>query len=239
MAEPKTLLICSFISMCVGTGFGYIVIGKLAGQQSAQEFLTLSASLVLSVLSLQILLFFMARARLVYLLVFTSVSGLALVWYMMCFAAPIYWLPKISGTAKLMVFAVSAFLIIGNGLEGLREFKRQWQKNEPDVMKHYDKRGSVLDWHKVAKSLHLSANIYIPGVPKDIAILLSVPIFLSMIFGFSFIKVYPVASVFAWGIPFIMVSSCFTQFVTMGVAQVLKVIEIEKELGVKILPKLG
>lgn len=239
MVEPKTLLICSFILMCVGTGFSYIVIEKLAGQQSAHEFLALGASFVLSILSLQILLFFMARARLVYLLVFTSVNGLAMVWYMMSFATPIYWLPKVGGNAKLMVFAVSAFLIIGNGFEGLREFKRQWQKNEPDVMKHFDKRLSVLDWHKVAKSLHLSASIFVPGVSKDIAVLLSLPLFLSMIFGFSFIKVYPVASVFAWGLPFIMMAACFTQFVTMGIAQVFKVIEIEKKLGVRISPKLG
>jgi len=166
MAEPKTLLICSFILMCVGTGFCYIVIEKLAGQQSAQEFLTLGALTVSSILSLQILLFFMARVRLVYLLVFTSVSALAMVWYVMCFAVPIYWLPKIGGTAKLIVLAVSAFLLIGNGLEGLREFKRQWQKNKPDVMRHYDKRLYVLDWPKVAKSLYLSVGIYVPGVSK-------------------------------------------------------------------------
>lgn len=98
-------------------------------------------------------------------------------------------------------------------------------------MRHYDKRLYVLDWHKVAKSLYLSVGIYVPGVSKDIAVLLSVPIFLSMMLGFSFMKVYPVASVFAWGTPFIMISACFTQFVTMGVAQVFKVIEIEKELG--------
>lgn len=239
MTEPKLLLICSFVLMCAGTGFGYIVIEKLAGQGSAQEFLTLGTLLVSSILSIQILFFCMASRRLLYLLVFTSISGLAMVWYMMCFATPIYWLPKVSGTAKLMVFAVSAFLIIGNGFEGLREFKRQWQKNEPDVMKHFDKRLSVLDWHKVAKSLHLSASIYVPGVSKDIAVLLSLPLFLSMMFGFSFIKVYPVASVFAWGIPFIMMAACFTQFVTMGIAQVFKVIEIEKKLGVRISPKLG
>ena len=239
MSELKTLLFCSIIMMCAGTAFGYIITDKLAGRQSAQEFLILGASLASIIFFLQILLFFMAKRRLVYLLVFTSVSVLAMVWYMMCFTIPIYWLPKARGTAKLMVFAASVFLFTGNCLEGLREFKRQWKKNEPDVMKHYDRSRSILDWHQVAKSLHLSISIYVPGVSKDIGLWLSVSIILSVIFGLSFKEVYPVASLFAWGIPFMMISACFIQLVTMGIAQVFKVIEIEKKLGVKFLPKLG
>lgn len=237
MSEPKMLLVGSFILMCVGTAFGYIVTDSLAGRKLAQEFLIPCASFVLIIFFLQIWLFFMARARLVYLLVFTSFFGLAMVWYLMCFAAPIFWLPEIGGTTKLVVFTVSAFLFVGNGFEGVHEFKRQWQKNEPDVMKHYDRSRCILDWHKVTKSLHLSISIYVPGMAKDITLLLSVPIFISMMLGFSFRKEYPIASIFAWGIPFIMISACLTQLVAIGIAQVFKVIEIEKELGVKILPK--
>ena len=145
-------------------------------------------------------------------------------------------MPIISIYSKIALAAFSVLLFACNGCEGGRTFKKRWCEKTPAVKKYYDFSRKSLDWNKIARSLHLSVSLYIPGVSPRITPILSVVLIVSMVLGLNFRKIYPSLSVFAWGIPCIILSSMLIQMIAMNIAQALKVVELEAEMGAEIGP---
>lgn len=237
MFDMKTLLFMSLFLLCGGTLGGWALASKLAGQEAALNFLYFGFSFVFIVFAGQLFLFFKAKNRLIYQVAFSAFLTLPVIWLMMCLVLPMYWVPAITTLVKVGVAAFAIFLFICNGVEGVREFEKKWHEKKLTPRKYYNPSKSSLDWDKVTNSLHLSVSVHIPGVPQKVVPFLSVLILLSMILGLNFRNIYPTISMFAWGIPCIIVSAAFIQTVSIGIAQAFKVVEIEEEVGEKIRSK--
>ena len=239
MSDMKTLLFMSLFLMGAGTMSGWAVTDTLAGHSAAVSFLWFGLTVFLIVFAVQVFLFVMARTRLFYQIIFSSSLMVSVTWLMMCLVLPIYWVSAISLFARIGIFIFTVWLFACNGYVGVRGFKSRWEEKNPATKKYYNSKQSSLDWDKITKSLHFSITVHIPGVSHRVMPFLSVPIIFSMILGLNFRNMYPTASVFAWGIPCIIVSSSFIQMISISIAQAFKIIEIEDQIGAKIRSKIN
>jgi hypothetical protein len=238
MGEKVTynwLFLCLLL-LCAGNASGWAIARNIAGSDEGAAFFYFGLTFSSIIFLVQALIFARARKRLVFHLIFRAASGLSLLWYMLCLAFPIFWMPVVDIYSKIALAAFSVLLFACNGREGVRTFERRWCEKTPAVNKYYDLRRKSLDWNKIVNSLHLSVSLYIPGVSPRIIPLLSVFLILSMMLGLNFRRMYPSLSVFAWGIPCIILSSTLIQMMAMNIAQALKVVELEAEMGAKIRP---
>lgn len=239
MSDMKNLLFMSLFLTCGGTLSGWAVADTLAGRSAGVSFLRFGLTIFFIVFAVQVFLFFRARTRLFYQIIFSSSLVASVAWLMMCLVIPIYWMSAISLSIRVGIFLFTIWLFICNSFEGARQFRRRWAERNPVAKKYYDSKKSTLDWDKIAESLNFSIAIHIPGVSQKIAPYLSVLVIISMILGLNFRKVYPTASVLAWGIPCIILSSALIQMISFGLAQAFKILEIEEQVGARIRSRIN
>jgi hypothetical protein len=239
MPDMKSLLFMSLFLMCAGTLSGWAVVDTLAGHPAGVSFLRFGLIIFFIVCAMQVFLFVMAPTRLFYQLIFSSSLLVSLTWMMMCLIMPIYWMPAISQSVRAGIFLLAFWLFACNGFKGSGQFKKRWGEKNPAAKEYYDSKQSTLDWDEITKSLSVSITVHIPGVSQRIMPFLFIPIILSMILGLNFRKVYPTASVFAWGIPCIIFSSSLIQMISFGIAQAFKILEIEDQVGARIRSKVN
>jgi hypothetical protein len=233
-----TALCISVLLLCAGSAFGWAVVFKLVGAHESISFLKFAGFSGSVIFASQLLAFFASNERLIRRLLFLAMFGLSLIWPVLCLFLPIFWIGEIGLFAKITIATFAILLFFANAVKGFRSFDKCWDETLPPLSKYYKSRGCVLDWEKLMASLHLSASIFIPGAPKWVESALSVFLVLSMIIGLNLRSVFPFFSVCAWGIPCVIGASTLVQMVAMRVAQAVKVAELEKELGVRIKPKL-
>lgn len=75
----------------------------------------------------------------------------------------------------------------------------------------------------------MAVSIYIPGVPEKLNSIISVAVVLSMIVGLSLRNAFPLFSLFAWGIPIVIVASLIMQLIGFGIGQLLVLTALEKK----------
>ncbi|MFC5458395.1 hypothetical protein [Massilia niabensis] len=231
-------LFMSFFLLCAGSAFGWAIVSKLVGSHESVNFLQFSGFAATIIFVAQLSAFVASGESLIRRLIFLAMFGLSLVWMMLCLFLPIFWMREVGLVTKSSIAAFALLLFFANAFKGLRSFEESWKKKSPSVNKYYKARERILDWEKLVGSLHLSTSFFIPGAPKWVEPVLSLLLILSMIAGLNLRKVFPVFSIFAWGIPCVIGSSALIQIIAMRVAQAIKVAEIEKEIGEPIRPKL-
>lgn len=232
--EGEVMLYFSPILLCAGDLVGWFLTQKLAGSQAAMEFFWVSVFSTTSVLVLQFWLYAQSRNRLLYQILFLGAGGLALVWYMLCLILPIFWISEIGADVKISLVSGACFLFLCNGIKGFLCFRKKLGETDVMIMGNYDQRGKSLEWDKVLWSLKLSLSLYVPGIPNSVIPFITALMVVSMLVGLSLRKLFPVFSVFAWGIPCIFLSSYLVQIMAGRVAQALKVVELEIEIGANI-----
>jgi hypothetical protein len=232
------LLYVSPIMLCVAALVGWCLTDKLAGSQAGFEFFRLSILITIPIIAFQWWFYARSRDRLVYRILFLSMLAPTLVWYLMSLLWPVLWIPTMGINVKILLISLAALLFCCNGVKGFCYLRSRSKQINSFVEENYDRHTGALDWDKVLRSLRMSINIYVPGVPERVVQLGSLVMVISMMAGLNLRKIFPVFSAFAWGIPCIFVSSFFVQLMSGSLAQVLKVVELEKEMGLKIRPKM-
>lgn len=206
--------------------------GKLVGDSAALSFLQIGVTVVLSMSIVQILLFFLGKTRLIYRILFNIAFGCGIVWFMLCLILPVLWVEDMDGRAKLSLFLLLFFLCISNMIEAKKQFERKWlDGGEAVLLCCRDVKNSAIDWERVIEALKLSIRLYIPGVPRSMTPFISVVLILAMIIGLSVRNLFPMISLFAWGVPTCVAISILMQMIGLGFAQVAKVILLEKRYG--------
>jgi hypothetical protein len=228
------LLFISLFFLCAGSAIGWAIVKKLSGEQAGSEFLRLSFIFAVIVYFVQVTLFFMSRQRLFLQISFTAAFGISLFWFMLSFSLPIFWMEELGQISRISIFSLSIILFAVRAHEGASYFEAKWRQNKTFVSKYYNSNTQVLDWEKFVSSFGLAFSLFPRGVPVWTDRVLTVLLVISMIVGLNLRKVYPVFSVFAWGIPCIIASAALIQITTVNVMQALKVIALEKTMGVKI-----
>jgi hypothetical protein len=228
------LLFVSLVLLCSGSAVGWAIADKLAGDEASRDFLILSIALASPLYLAQVILFFLSRARLFLQIAFISVFVTSLLLFMLSLASPILWIAEVGKTLKMFIVSFSAVLFAIKAYEGIRGFEEKWVERKGAITKLYNADRRTLDWERFVVSLKLSFSLFPPRVPVWIERGLTVVLVFSMVVGLSLRKVYPIFSVFAWGVPCIIASSTLVQIMAVNIMQAVKVMQLEKAMGVKI-----
>ena len=228
------LLFISLFLLCAGCAIGWAITSRVSGNQAGIEFLYLSFTLAPVIYIVQVALFIIARDRLFLQIAFISVFGVSLIWFMLSLALPILWLREVSQPVKVSVVMSSLMLFFIKGCEGWRCFERKWIERKPFLLENFNLQNQTLDWDKFLGSFRLSYSFLPSAFPVWIERSLTVALVVSMIIGLSLRKMYPVVCVFLWGVPCIIASATLVQIIIINFVQSLKVVGLEKTIGMKI-----
>lgn len=213
-----------------GTAGGYAITYKLAGYDGAQSFLCFCAYTLATLLTVQAILGIKSAVRAVYLVLFNICFILGIVWFMLCLILPMFWIPTIDMSAKLLLSVASVILCSVNISKGVELFKLRWNRVGAELLsRYYDQKHSVIEWSDMVGGLRMAVSIYIPGVPEKLNSIISVAVVLSMIVGLSLRNAFPLFSLFAWGIPIVIVVSLVVQMIGFGIGQLLVLTALEKK----------
>lgn len=217
---------------------GWALTQKIADAEAAYSFLVVGGGAVSFVLVLQLIFYFPGKKRLLYQILFAISYTASAVWFLMCLFLPLFWVGTISVYTKLFIVLVMIPLCACNYMLAIRQFSRKWkEKGEENFAKFYDANNCLLDWQKVVSPMKLRADLYLPGIPSRATPTISAIMTLSMLLGLNLRKVFPIFSVFAWGIPCAVGISILVQMAGLWIAQLSKIRELEKATGREIRPK--
>lgn len=175
---------------------------------------------------------FPGEKRLIFSSNFLAAFGLSIVWFMMCLVLPVMWIEAVSLYFRVGILSLLVPLGIANILEAFRRFSLKWaERGEQIFAKEYKHEHATVNWYQVTKSLDLTGVIFIPGLPQRLVWLPSLLIIPSMLAGLSLRNVYPIFSIFAWGIPTLLIVSFFFQMIAYNLAQAAVVRKLEKKVG--------
>jgi hypothetical protein len=234
----KTIFL-SFFLASGGTIGGWALTDKLAGDQAGYSFLYVGTSTVMGMIALQTIFYLLSKNRLLYHLLFGVALGFSIMWFLLCLFLPLFWVNAIGVYVKLLMFIGLFFLCVCNASKAFRQFRRKWKKSgEGAFAQHYKGNANSIDWGKVTRKMKLSTSLYIPGIPERATPIIPVLIILSMLLGLDLRNGFPIFSIFAWGIPASIIISIFVQMIGIGLAQALKIWEIEKRIGKTIRPTI-
>jgi hypothetical protein len=221
-----------------GTVGGWALTGKLAGDDAALSFMQAGSIAVLAILCAQIIFFNLGKNRLIYRVVFNVAFGCGIVWFMLCLLLPILWVPSVGVIEKTALFLILLILAIANISKAGAQFAARWKdKGEKALILHYNSKDKTIDWPKVLAPMRLSLELYIPGIPEKMSPFISAAIIIFMLSGLSLRNVYPIFSLYAWGVPSCLVISMFAQVLGLGFAQIIKLAALEKRFGTPVGPK--
>ncbi len=239
MVTSRTSYIYMSAFLCVGGGAGgWGITYQLAGHEAALSFLKYGAAIVLGLLAVQIILSYKSKNRTLYLIMFNIAFALALAWFMSCLILPVLWVSTIDAPSKLLLGFIAIVLYYLNIIKGVRIFRSRWAQMGDDLLKKfYDTRNHSIDWDELVSRLRMSVSIYIPGFSTKFLPALYVILVVSMLIGLSLRKIYPTFSIFAWGVPGVLVVSLFMQMIGLAVGQLLELKEIEKKGDFVVRPK--
>ena len=224
--------------MCVsGVAGGGAITHNLEGFSAALSFVKFGTCMVFALLMAQLIFSLKSQKRAIYLIFFNISFIFGIVVFMSCLILPLFWVSAIGLNVKFSFFLVSAGLWISNVKHGVKIFNHKWENvGGKLLLRYYRERKGEIDWNGIIGSLKMSIAIYIPGIPQVLNPPISILIVISMLAGLSLRNVSPEISLFAWGIPIIIVVSLVTQMVGIGIAQLMKLNALEKEAGTQIKP---
>jgi hypothetical protein len=226
-----------FLTSC-GTVGGWALTGKIAGDEAALSFFEIGLMAVITIFCVQVLFFKLGKSRLIFFVAFNIAFGCGFVWFTLCLFLPIFWVPYIRNSEKILLLSCLGILCVANVLKATSQFKEKWQADgEKVLLSCYNVRNNAVDWPKVLASMRFSLILYIPGFSERIIPFVSFTTILLMLSGLSLRNVFPVFSVYAWGIPSCLVISMFAQIIGLALAQLIKLIALEKRFGGPIRPK--
>lgn len=225
-------LLLSLSILAFSSVFGWLLTYKIAGAEAGVEALAICLAIAGLTFVFQIAIYFAIQDRLFYIAMFYGAFGLNLVWFMFSLFMPIFWVDSVPLLAKYCASGILVFLCVVNIRRGFRQFADRWRSvGDPLVIGRVDAKLRTIDWERIQKRLRYDADIFIPGLPQNVTSVLSVLLVLSMLVGLNFRTVYPVFSVFAWGIPCAVFGSFFFQLIGNRMSEAKAINELQKKLG--------
>lgn len=236
-ASIREIIICSATLLIAATAGGWALARKLAGEDAGISFFLISSAVTLVLPAVQYLCWRVEGNRLLYHVLARIGLILCFAWFLSSLVLPLLWVDKVSVYAKasLIVFFVS--VSAWSMWSGARQFREKWAaQGRKSFSKHYDRVSSSADWNKILRSLQLSIGLVVPDLSEKHNAFISVSALTSMLVGFGLRNVFPIFSIFAWGIPACIMVAYLMYMTGIGVGEILKIHEIEADVKRKIFP---
>lgn len=228
-------LLLSLTGLILGTLGGTALTWKLAGDVESVSFLFFGLLVNLVLFVLQIIIFSKAKSELRYQLLYIASFSLIIVWFILCLFLPIFWMGSINVGAKILAACILLLVSITNVAVAANRLDEKWNRKGATMFDQlYKCHESYVDWNKVINSMDISPVVFVPGMPQRWSPVLGIFIVVFMLIGFNLRNIYPVFSVFAWGIPCTVIASFFLQVSIYNVKQSGKVNFIQKSKNIKL-----
>lgn len=225
-----------FSVLAMGTAVGWLITEDLAGDEVGAAFLKFSSIFALIIFLIQSLIYILAGRRVFYQLIFLTSAAFSIMWFMMGFFIPLFWIERVGVEFRMSTAALLIFLSVSNILEAANNFNKKWAaraKPERYIMPGKDECEKIIDWDGLVKTLKLSHDPYIPGVSQGAAGVIFSLMVVLIILGFFLRSIYPTISAFAVGVPFAIIGTYFFQIIGINVAQAKKIRLLERKFNVK------
>jgi len=230
--SSSSILICLGLLM-VGNLAGWAIAEMFVGEAAGRDFLEFGTATAAIIFLMQVLAFGFCKKGVSGEFIFRGMSGLSLIWILLSLVLPLVWVKDFGFQIKFALIGLSLSLFAFNFEKGRRHFNKQWERQSPFIEKTLKKNSPTLEWEEVGKHLALSVSMHIPGVPRTLESVLSALLVVSMIVGLNLRKIFPIFSMFAWGIPCVVASSMLVQMIALNFLQGAKIFKLEKERGIK------
>lgn len=137
--------------------------------------------------------------------------------------------------AKWLIAFIFLAISIANIQRGFNLMRGKWTEfGEAEFYRLFDQSSSSVNWYEVMKVVKIKFDIFIPGVPRRYTSPVGAFLLGSMLVGLSLRNVCPLFSVFAWGIPAIVLASLFLQISSHMFSQAYQVKLLQMHIGLKI-----
>lgn len=225
----------SFLGLSIGTLGGMCITWKLAGVENGHHFLKFALITQSAIFLFQLIFFPRARKELRFQLLYLASFGLTMVWVMVSLILPVFWMENISIFTKWILVGVLIFTGISNYRYGSNYIHREWEKcGASEFERLYKPFKNTIDWDRVIRAMKVTFDLHVPLIPQNWSIWMSVCLVASSLLGLNLRNVFPVFSIFAFGIPSAVTAAMFLQMSGYYIAQASKVKAIEEERGIKI-----
>lgn len=233
-ANRNSLFLSLFI-LSIGTIGGMAITWKVAGVQVSHDYLRFGIVVQTIVFLVQLFIFPKARKELRFQLLYLASCGLTLVWFMMALILPLFWTESVGLKVKWILAGMTIFTGISNYRYGLNSIHRKWKEcGAAEFERRFAPAKNVVDWDKVVRKMKVELVIYVPIVPQSWNPWCGVGLVVSSFLGLNLRNVFPVFSIFAFGIPSAVAAAMLLQLSGCYIAQASKVKAIEKERRIKI-----
>lgn len=226
-------LLLSLIGLLIGTAGGCALTWKLAGDEESISFLFFGLLINLVLITSQFIFFPKAKNELRYQLLYIASFSLVIVWFVLCLFLPIFWMSSINVGAKVIIACIFFLVSIANVVFAANQLDEKWDREGAAVfLQLFKPHDRYVDWNKVIHSMNVSPIMFIPGIPQRWSPVVGVFVVVFMLIGLNLRNIYPVFSVFSWGIPCIIIASFFLQVSGYNVKQASKVDFIQKSKSI-------
>lgn len=227
------------VSLCLGFGAlggGWGMTHALNGSAAGIEFAVLGLKVIAIIAALQLSLIFSAKRRMTYWLLLFATVFLALAWFMAALVLPLFGMMGISNWTRITLqfyFIITLFVGV---YRSYKHFHFLWYQGGAEKVRSTIVAGGGELGEKFITDLQLLPKSVFPIYVKGLSEIVAFLVVLLMLIGLNFLKVYPVFSALAMGIPILAV--CAYSLCAAGIfaAVANALFRIEKELGYYIRP---
>lgn len=231
----STSLFISLSLLIISAMGGAALTWKIAGSTQGVSFLYFGLVVGSVVFFIQLAAYWKGKNELFFQLFYLGMLGLTITWFLLCMLFPIFWINKISFFIKFILAFIFLFIACLNVSHGLRQFDRKWNLlGESEFERLFNKVENTIKYEELESLMRIKHELFVPGIPSSWSGAVGGCAVLFIIAGLNLRNIYPVFSVFAWGIPSIITASFFLQISGVKFAQAYQINVKQKVRGVKI-----
>jgi len=237
MTKPTlNSLFLSLFILIIATLGGTAITSKLGANGEAGSYFRFSALVAMAIMVCQSVIYTLSGNSVFLKILYRASMCLPIIWGFLCIILPVLWIHTIDVSIKYFLCLLFFYLSAGNFKYGTRLLHEKWEKDgEQRFEQLLMPRNNRIDWAEMSKFMAVPHDLYIPGVPQTWTPVVGTCLIISMLAGLNLRSIFPIFSIFAWGIPAIITTSFVFQLGGYIIMQAVKIKAIEAKRGIKIM----
>jgi hypothetical protein len=215
---------------------GMELTAKLAGKDKVENFFCFTSSVALAFIVLQSIIYKLSGEHVFLKILYRASMCFPVTWGFLCIVLPVLWMQAVGTNVKYFLIIFFLYLSIGNFKYGAQLLNEKWKSGGAQKFNQLlVSDNNRIDWAEMSKFMTVPFELYIPGVPRRWTPVISICLITSMLIGLNLRSIFPIFSVFAWGIPSLIITSFFFQLGGYIVMQAVKIRVFEKKRGITVM----
>lgn len=237
MTKPTlNSLFQSLFILTIATLGGMAMTSKLGGNGEAGRYFRFSALVAVAIIICQSVIYILSGNSVFLKILYRASMCLPIIWGFLCVILPVLWIHTVGMSIKYFLIFLFFYVSAGNFKYGTKLLHEKW---ESDGAQKFEQllmpESNSVDWARMSKFMAVPHDLYIPGIPQRWTPVIGACLIISMLTGLNLRSIFPISSIFAWGIPAIIVTSFVFQLGGYIMMQAVKIRAIEIKRGIRIM----